>query len=225
MSDQSQPMPPAQPPRRQAGGPGGPAGPPPPGPPGGGHGPAEPPGRQPGLWGQATSTTGGRIATAVALALTGLLLLGVMAVGIFSIARIGDRWDDRREGVSQLRDGRGMGPGGRFDSDDDLGDRGRGMGPGGGQLGRLGGVEHGEFTVTGTDGKPVVMTLQRGVVTAASATSVAVRSTDGFAQTYAVNAQTRVARGTAADVRAGDEVVVLARKEGKVAVQIRPDRR
>ena len=82
--------------------------------------------------------------------------------------------------------------------DDDLGDRGPGMGQGAGQLGRLGGVEHGEFTVTGADGKAVVMTLQRGEVTSASATSVAVRSDDGFAQTYVVNDQTRVGRGAAA---------------------------
>ena len=183
----------------------------------------EPAGRRPGLWGQATSTTGGRIATAVALGLTGLMLLGLLAVGIFAIARAGDRWGDRRESVSQLRDGRGMGPGSRFD--DDLGDRGPGMGPGAGQLGRVGGVEHGEFTVTGTDGKAVVMTLQRGEVTSASATSVAVRSSDGFAQTYVVNDQTRVGRGAAAGLNAGDDVVVLARKEGKVAVQIRLDRR
>jgi hypothetical protein len=159
----------------------------------------------------------------VALALTGLMLLGVLAVGIFAIARAGDRWGDRRESVAQLRDGRGMGPGGRLGGD--LGDRGGGMGPGAGQLGRLGGVEHGEFTVTGSDGKTVVMTLQRGEVTSASATSVAVRSSDGFARTYAVNDQTRVAPGTGAGLDAGDDVVVLARKEGKVAVQIRPDRR
>jgi hypothetical protein len=168
------------------------------------------------------------IATVVALGLTGLLLLGMLAFGIFAVARVGDRMDDRRQAVSDLRSdrwdlgdpGERMGPG----------DRGNGMGQGGrgsdglpggnGLLRRLGGVEHGEFTVTGADGKAVVMTVQRGAVTAASATSLAVRSDDGFAQTYVVNAATRVLRGAAADLAAGDDVVVVARKEGKVAVQV-----
>ena len=96
-----------------------------------------------------------------------------------------------------------------------------GMMRGNGLLGRLGGVQHGEFTVTGSDGKAVVMTVQRGAVTAASATSVSVRSTDGFSQTYAVNTATRVSGGSAAQLGKDDQVVVLARKADRVAVQIR----
>ncbi len=184
------------------------------------------------------ATTGGRVATAIALVLSGLLLLGVMAAGVFAIARLGDRFVERRENVGQLQDGRqGMrGPMGRPDADDAPGatatataterqraGRGNGNGMmGDGVLPRLGAVSHGEFTITGADGKPVVMTIQRGAVTSASATSVAVRSEDNFAKTYVVNDQTRVLPGgSAADLAKGSQVVVLARKDGSVAVQIR----
>ncbi|HEX5524972.1 MAG TPA: hypothetical protein VFX53_16135 [Pedococcus sp.] len=263
MPDQTQPMPPAQPPQGpqsqptpgpapQGPPPGPPLGPPhgpPQGPP---QGPSAPhpagppagyepyqgpqPERRPGLWHQATATTGGRVATAVALVLSGLLLLGILAGGVFAIARVGDRFVERRENVGRLQDGQqGMrGPMGRPDGDDAPGrgngnglGRGNGNGNGNGMMGdgvlpRLGAVSHGEFTITGADGKPVVMTLQRGAVTSASATSVAVRSDDNFAKTYVVNDQTRVLPGgSAAALAKGSQVVVLARKDGGVAVQIR----
>lgn len=255
MPDQTQPMPPAQPPQGPQsqppqgppqglpqGPPQGPAqGPPAPhpaGPPAAGYEPyqGQQPAHRPGLWHQATATTGGRVATAIALVLSGLLLLGVLAAGVFAIARIGDRFVERRENVGQLQDGQpGMrGPMGRPDGDDTPG-RGNGNGNGNG-LGRgngngmmgdgmlpgLGAVSHGEFTITGADGKPVVMTIQRGAVTSVSATSVAVRSDDNFAKTYVVNDQTRVLPGgSAASLAKGSQVVVLARKDGGVAVQIR----
>jgi hypothetical protein len=153
------------------------------------------------------------------------MLLGLLGVGVFGLARAADGWDDRRERVAQ------RGEGGRF-GDEGFGQRGRGMGPGmgqrgddlvrgGGLLGRLGSVQHGEVTVTGSDGEPVTLTVQRGVVTAASATSVSVRSDDGFSQTYAVNAATRVSGGTAASLEKDDRVMVLARKTDRVALQVR----
>ena len=260
MPDQTQPVPPAQPPQGPQSQP--PAGPvpqgPPQGPPQGApqgppQGPSAPhpagppaaayepypgphPARRPGLWHQATATTGGRVATAIALVLSGLLLLGVLAAGVFAVVRVGDRFVERRENVGQLQDGRqGMrGPMGRPDGDDAPGrgngngnGLGRGNGNGNGMMGdgmlpRLGAVSHGEFTITGADGKPVVMTIQRGAVTSASATSVAVRSEDNFAKTYVVNDQTRVLpSGSAANLAKGSQVVVLARKDGSVAVQIR----
>jgi hypothetical protein len=155
------------------------------------------------------------------------MLLGVMAVGLFALARVADLGDERRERVAQRGDegfgerGPGMGPrmgrGGNDPRD--------GQGIGGGLLGRLGNVQHGELTVTGSDGKAVVMTVQRGAVTAASATSVSVRSADGFSQTYAVNASTRVAGGSAAALEKGDPVMVLARKDDRVAVLVRAGNR
>lgn len=257
MPDQTEPMPPAQPPQRpqspptpgpaplgpQQGPPPGPRQEPPQGPsgpPAAGYEPyqGQQPARRPGLWHQATATTGGRVATAIALVLSGLLLLGVLAAGVFALVRVGDRFVERRENVGQLQDGQqGMrGPMGRPDGDDAPGQGqgngngnglGRGNGNGNGMMGdgmlpRLGAVSHGEFTITGADGKPVVMTIQRGAVTSASATSVAVKSEDNFAKTYVVNDQTRVLpSGSAADLAKGSQVVVLARKDGSVAVQIR----
>lgn len=221
MSDPTQQMPPAQPPRT---------------PPGQVYGP--PPARKAGFWRQATSTTGGRVMTGIALALAGLMLLGLLGVGVFGVSRAVHLWGDRGDRVSE-----GWGPGGRFDDDDMGPGMGRGMGPGmrqgngglggglggdgmmggNGLLGRLGGVQHGELTITGSDGKPVVMTVQRGTVTAASATSLTVRSADGFSQTYAVNASTRVggATGATGTLAKNQAVVVLGRKADSVAVQVR----
>ena len=246
MPDQTQPMPPAQPPQGQPS----PAQPAPaqphhPGqqprggwpPPGQAQQSYGPPPRRHGLWHQATSTTGGKVATGIAIALAGLLLLGVLVVGVFGVSRAVGLWGDHGQRVSQ-RDG--FGPGGRFDEGNRMGP---GMGPrsglgnglgnrqgsglgggmmgGNGLLGQLGRVQHGELTVTGSDGKAVVMTVQRGTVTAASASSVTVRSDDGYTQTYAVNSSTRVRGATATQPQKDDQVVVLARKADKVATQIR----
>ncbi|HEY7717976.1 MAG TPA: hypothetical protein VH915_04400 [Pedococcus sp.] len=170
----------------------------------------------------------------VALLLTGVLLLTVLAVGVFAVARFVDR-DDRRGPVAERREemrelmpgmprrGDGDGQGNRQGQ----GDRqGKGQGnrlerlPGMGLPGAMGRVQHGEYTVTGTDGKPVTLLVQRGAVTSASATSLAVRSDDGFAATYTVNDSTRLTVDSAADLKAGDEVLVMARKDGRVALQV-----
>lgn len=73
-----------------------------------------------------------------------------------------------------------------------------------GKVGR--GVLHGEAVVRAPGGGYRTVAMQRGVVTALSATSVAVRNEDGFARTYARDARTRVADGVAV----GDAVVVVA---------------
>lgn len=74
---------------------------------------------------------------------------------------------------------------------------------------------HGEFvTGGGKNGAATVTLLQRGTLTAASAASISVRSTDGFTATYPVAAQTKIRKDgaeAAADALAtGDSVVVLA---------------
>ena len=89
-------------------------------------------------------------------------------------------------------------------------------------MGALGAVQHGELTVQDSAGKAVVMTVQRGTVTAASATSVAVKSADGFSATYAVDDTTR---GRAGEVAKDESVLVLAQKAGSKAVVIRAVRR
>jgi len=221
----------------------GPGGPPPGGPAGaatGGGYPQGPPPRRPGLWRQATSTTGGTVAVAVAAAALALLLLGVVGLGGLFVARAvaSDSRDDRLEqvrdrGVLGDRDGReGRVPPGMRDRRDG-GGQGRELprerdgavpdsrGDGLGQLMRgalaLGAVQHGEFTVTGADGKAVVMTVQRGTVTAVSGTSLAVRSTDGFSATYKLDDATR----GGADLAKDDSALVVARKDGATAVVVR----
>ena len=196
--------------------------------------PPPPPGR-PNLWRQATSTTGGKVAVIVAACLVALLLLGMVGAAALVTARViaGHR-QDRIENIVGGRSDDQLPPGQRkklqrqMPMPDLPGDRnGNGLGKGNG-LGplmrgaqALGNVQHGEFTVQGTDGKSTVMTLQRGTVTTASATSVAVKSDDGFTATYAVDSSTR---GAATTLAKGDSVLVLAQKSGAKAVMIRATR-
>jgi hypothetical protein len=218
-----------------------PAGPPPAGPPPAGPPPAGPPAaspppgpaRRPNLWRQATSTTGGLVAVIVAACLVGLLVLGLLGAGVFLAARTVAGHDrDASPHASALRHGNGppgqqkrldRAPGGGNAMPHGPGAMGRSMnGKGNGAPGQLlrglGAVQHGEVTVTGSDGKPTVMTVQRGSVTAATGTKVTVRSDDGFTASYAVDASTR---GRTSGLRAGDVVTVLATKAGAKAVLIR----
>lgn len=229
-----------------------PSGRPPVGPPGGpvwpaAGGPAGPPPRRPGLWRQATSTTGGLIAVIVAAALTTLLVLGTVgAVGLFAVRAAHHDGNARIERAGM--DGPGLPPGqqrkldrmpqgpgapGRQgngpgddqndgDGPDGLGGQGGpgGMGNGMGGLMRgamgLGAVQHGEFTVQ-QNGTAVVMTVQRGTVTKASATSVTVKSDDNFTATYTLGTDTRGRTGALA---VGDSVLVVAEKDGAKAVLV-----
>lgn len=74
-------------------------------------------------------------------------------------------------------------------------------------------VLHGELTVQGAGG-PTVVAVQRGKVTAASASSLTVRSSDGFTATYAVSSTTSVRRdrktATADALVVGDAALVRA---------------
>jgi hypothetical protein len=100
-------------------------------------------------------------------------------------------------------------------------------GPGGrGDKGALGfgrGALHGEFTAPDPDGGYQTLAMQRGEVTAVSATSVTVKSDDGFSRTYAVNDDTLVNAGDQgiADVKTGDKVGVLAVVDGGTARAVR----
>jgi hypothetical protein len=86
----------------------------------------------------------------------------------------------------------------------------RGFGPH--KLGGMEGALHGEFTTKAPGGGYQVMAMQVGDVTAVSATSVTVKSEDGYSRTYAVNDDTLVNAGNdgIADVKNGDDVRVLA---------------
>ncbi|KRF28502.1 hypothetical protein [Phycicoccus sp. Soil802] len=221
-----------------------PSGLPPAGPPGGPFGPATggpggPPPKGPGLWRQATSTTGGLIAVVVAAALATLLVLGTVAtVGFVAVRAAHHDGSDRVERIRE--DGRqGLPPGQQRKLDrmpqgpemprrqggglgDGL-DEDQGDGMGGlmrGAMG-LGNVQHGEFTVQ-QDGKAVVMTVQRGTVTKSSATSVTVKSDDAFTATYVIGDDTRTRKGAPA---VGDSVLVVAEKTGAKAVLIATTRK
>jgi len=80
------------------------------------------------------------------------------------------------------------------------------------------GMLHGEFVVKGEDGKITTMVVQHGSVTAVSATSVSLKSEDGFIGTYAVNGDTRVRVAGGPDaisgVKTGNQAWVVARKGG-----------
>jgi len=82
-------------------------------------------------------------------------------------------------------------------------------------------VEHGEFTVHTKTGDKV-MDVQRGVVTAVNATSVTVKSTDGFSSTYTINPTTKVRKDktTAAvsQIATNDRVQVMATKTGSTVI-------
>ena len=171
------------------------------------------------MWRQATSTHGGRWAIAVAAALAVLLLLGVGVAG-FVVLRYHDRVNllgNRSGGFSRGQNGQGYGPG--------LGANGNqrrlpGM-PGGrvqvpGGLGSLlgGSAVHGDVTAT-VNGSVQALVFQRGEVTAVSATSIALKSSDGFVGTYGRTAAT-ISRG-AVPVKGG-QAFVLARASDKVAI-------
>lgn len=219
--------PPPGPPRGPGYGPGygPPAGPPRPGPPR--PGPPGPTGG-PGLWRQATSTTGGLIAVIVAAGLCLLLVVGVLSLGAAVAVR---HWAGRAGGTQVEQVGPGQRePGRQGPGRNPMGGGNRGMGGGaggdplaGGRLGgALGTVQHGEVTVRDSSGADVVMTVQRGTVTASSASSLSVKSPDGFIGTYAVDSTTRGGGTTPAR---GDVVLVVARKSGGPAVLVRVVRR
>jgi hypothetical protein len=71
---------------------------------------------------------------------------------------------------------------------------------------------HGEVVVAKDDGGTETLLIQKGDVVAVSASSVEVKSTDGFTRTYVVNADTKVGGGrTSIDsVASGDTVVVCS---------------
>ncbi len=87
-----------------------------------------------------------------------------------------------------------------------------------GPLARLGRTVHAEAVVRDKDGKFVTVYTQRGEVTAVSATSITLKSADGFTATYAVNADTRIMKdrkaAKIADIKVKDLARVIATKSG-----------
>ena len=198
-------------------------------------GPAGPAGGPRQLWGEATSTGGGRAALAVAAILGALLLL----TGIGLIAAIagdddgpgrGERVgmpDDRRGpgngmgmGRGQDKNGKGMpGGNGMGNPGQQAPDDAPGLGLGRGRGGQgVGDVLHGEFT-TGVTGTPTVMVVQTGVVTAYTAgQSIAVESADGFQATYSLGGAIATPRNV--PVATGSQVRVVAAKGGMTVTRL-----
>ncbi len=78
-------------------------------------------------------------------------------------------------------------------------------------------VLHGEVTVDTKQG-PKVVVIQRGTVTELSPTSITVKSTDGFTQTWVLNKDTHVVHAknpvTLSDVKNGIEIGIAGTKDG-----------
>jgi hypothetical protein len=98
--------------------------------------------------------------------------------------------------------------------------------PRGGVAGRIGAglgqnALHGEFVVKDKDGKIVTKVVQHGQITAVSATSVTLKSDDGFTATYVVNGDTKVNVGGSSaaisGVKTGNDGWVIATKSGDTA--------
>lgn len=184
------------------------------------------------LWNQATSTIRRRWAVALgAGVLASLLLFGIVVTGLAvvgpndRVSLAGDRKDGNsrgQDGYSRGQDGQGNGQGpdakDKKDRRNQSGKAGmpafRDHGPGG--LGFLSGrVLHGEVTAS-ANGSVQTLVFQRGEVTAVSATSITLKSSDGFTGTYGLTAATS-SKGAAA-VKGG-QAFVLARASDKVAIR------
>ncbi len=74
---------------------------------------------------------------------------------------------------------------------------------------------HGEFVVPASSGGYTTMLTQTGTVTAISATSITVRSEDGYTQTYAIPS---TSGGTDASPAVNDQVTVSATRIGQTAI-------
>jgi hypothetical protein len=135
-------------------------------------------------------------------------------------AMMGQRTDGYSRG--QLGQGNGRGPGGSYGNPGQPGMPGAPGMRGGRGLSGLGGVLggtalHGDVTAT-VNGVTQPLVFQRGLVTAVSATSITLKSSDGFVGTY--GRTTSTSSTTVAPVTGG-QAFVLARASDKVAITIR----
>jgi hypothetical protein len=186
----------------------------------------------PNAWHQVTSTHGGRWAIAVAAAaLVALMMLGVGVAGLLVLRNhdrfgmMGQRGDGFSRGQMGHRDGRDDGGNSGPDSRQPGVPRAPGL-PGGGSqgLGGLGGLGgllgggalHGTVTAT-VNGTPQALVFQRGQVSAVSASSITLKSSDGFTGTYG---RTSATSSMMAAPVTGGQAFVLARASDKVAITV-----
>jgi hypothetical protein len=102
-----------------------------------------------------------------------------------------------------------------------------GWGPHGGGFedgpgGTLGGILHGQLTTVDPSGGYRTIDVQTGTVTAVSASSITVKSQDGFSRTYGVDTTTTVEAGRngIADVKVGHIVHVAAKVTGSTTTAV-----
>jgi hypothetical protein len=89
--------------------------------------------------------------------------------------------------------------------------------PGFGGMGGRIPILHGQAVLSKPGGGYQTVAFQRGTVTAVSAGSITLKSTDGFTQTYTINGSTVVGahRGGISSVKAGNTASVIATVSGK----------
>ncbi len=162
---------------------------------------------------------GRRIGTGVVIAAVGITALGI-AGATYAAAS-----DPSPSPTGSSSEGRQQVPGlggGDKDGDHDGPGHDRQGGPGGlgrdghGPRGGFGAALHGTFVVPDKDGTGYqTVQMQHGVVTAVSATSISVKSDDGFTATYVVDTDTTVNRdGAIADITADADVLVQGLVDG-----------
>lgn len=167
-----------------------------------------------------------RVAAIVGGILVGCLLLGGMA--LTAAVGVGALVNDRDSGPGMHRKANGNGNG---QGQDGNGRRGRmgqdGSGGPGGMGGMRGGLEgflgiqHGDVVITGPSGQPETKRVARGAVTTVTATSLTVKSTDGFDSTFTLAPTTAVSGSgnvnSASSLAVGQNVFAVGTVAGTTA--------
>lgn len=175
------------------------------------HPAAFPPAGEPAPWGAQPPVEGRRRMSTLAKSLTAAGVAAIIAVGgtVAVTSANADNTTAATSSAGQPMGGEGVGSSGTTGT----GRSGRttgGGGFGGGMASRslVAGALHGEFVVSDGSGT-VTERLQTGVVTSVTATSLALRSTDDFAATYALPSGTDVS-----SLATGTTVTVIATVNG-----------
>ncbi|MGD9955346.1 MAG: hypothetical protein AB7V23_04695 [Candidatus Nanopelagicales bacterium] len=171
-----------------------------------------------------SSPRGRRFGAGVLVAAVGITALGIAGATYAAASDPSPSPSVTGEGPAQVpglggdRDGDHGGPGG-YGQAGPGGKGGPGDGRGHGPRSGFPGAVHGTFVVKDKDGTGfTTVQMQHGTVTAVSATSISVKSEDGFTATYVVDADTKVNRdGAIADIKADADVMVMATVDGSTA--------
>ncbi|MFC7485577.1 hypothetical protein ACOCJ7_03550 [Knoellia sp. CPCC 206453] len=187
-----------------------------------------PPAARRSIWGEAMSTTGGKLAVIVAgasLGLVALLTVGLV-VGAFARHLGADHRGPWAGDSRQMPMPDQMGPGQRGPQELPRDQAPRQAPPGAGDLPNLGlpgvgGSLHGEAVVPGNGTATRTIIFQTGEVTNVTADRLTVKSTDGFTATYTIGADSRDRlKNKVSTLAKGDVVTVMAAKDSKETLRI-----